>query len=57
MQCPSWASGDDSESKDPEALAVISASLNMVTLGIWVEIVSRALANFQIDWDAIDDLE
>jgi hypothetical protein len=29
----------------------------MVTLGIWVEIVSRALANFQIAWDAIDDLE
>jgi hypothetical protein len=33
------------------------SKLNMVTLGILTEIVSRALANSQIDWDAIDGLE
>ena len=33
------------------------SKLNMVTLGILAEIVSRALANSQIDWDAIDGLE
>jgi hypothetical protein len=31
------------------------SKLNMVTLGILAEIVSRALANSQIDWDAIED--